>query len=648
MTPGLLFSLALLGLAGGVAAGFRWPRLWLGLTLGAAVAALGAALVILGGTADWDWHGGVRFAGQPLHLRLDGLSALFLALLGVIGGAGAAYSRGYWTDEDHPDSAGRGRVWWSAMLLSMVFLLAEANGLHFLIAWEVFAISGYFLIALDRTRREARAAGWLYLGSSHAGTLCLFAFFAGLAARTGSWDLGPNLGARSLAPLFWLALAGFGVKAGVFPLHLWLPSGHANAPSHVSALMSGLAIKMGIYGILRFAGWLPAPAAAGWALIAVGATAAVLGIAFAFAENDLKRLLAYCSIEHVGVIAVATGGGILSLANPGAPWGPLLLAGALLHIWNHGLFKALLFLASGSVMHGTGTREMSRLGGLWRRMPWTAGLFLVGVLAVAGLPPLNGLVSEWLIYLGLFDAAAARSGGAWYALPTVIAIAIAGALSLAAFAKAGAVVFLGAPRTKAAESAHEAAGWMRGPMAVLAAGCVGLGLAPFLVWPAISRAVQSWHPGWENANAAASLSTIGHFNLALAVLSLGAGAWLWHRSARSMRRHLTWSCGYAAPTPRLQYTSGSFAGIGASWFSWALRPQRVAVRPRGLFPEGAVRRERIPEPVFASIVQPAAAAVARVSQAARRLQHGRLPFYILYLAGGLAVLALLVIWGGNR
>ena len=210
--------------------------------------------------------------------------------MAVVGGAGAAYSREYWAERAHPVSASAGRWWWSALLLCMGLVLLCSNGLHFLIAWELFASSAYFLITLDGQRREVRAAGWLYLAASHAGTLALFAFFSLLAARTGSWDLGPMREQAGLAPLFWLALFGFGVKAGMFPLHIWLPSAHANAPSHVSAIMSGVAIKMGIYGIVRFSGWLPAPPSAGWVVTALGVVSAVLGVAFALGQHDLKRL----------------------------------------------------------------------------------------------------------------------------------------------------------------------------------------------------------------------------------------------------------------------------------------------------------------------------------------------------------------------
>jgi hydrogenase-4 component B len=448
MMPGALLLGAALALGFVVIFGPALRRAWLAATILAAVAGLAAAGWVLAGHPEWEFRSTFTLAGETLHLRLDAISALFLALLSVIAGAGAVYAHGYWSDAHYPKSARRGRRWWSALVLSMGVVLTASNGLHFLIGWELFAISGYFLILLDNQRREVRAAGWLYLAASHAGTVCLFAFFAALAARGGTWDLASMQEHPALAPLFWLALAGFGMKAGIFPLHIWLPSAHANAPSHVSAILSGVAIKIGIYGIVRFSGWLPLPPAAGWVVIALGAFSALLGMAFAIAQTDLKRLLAYCSVENIGIILVGFGGALLAATHGDALWGRVALAGALLHIWNHGLFKSLLFFGAGSVLHATGTREMSRLGGLWRTMPWTAGLFAFGAAALSGLPPLNGFVSEWLVYLGLFDAITSRGPAAWAAMPAAVMLATAGALALASFVKAGAIVFLGAARTQ--------------------------------------------------------------------------------------------------------------------------------------------------------------------------------------------------------
>jgi len=645
MNIGTLLFFGLGTLVAGIALGPRLPRVWLALTIAGTLAMLGAALSMLGGGSAWEWRSGFQLGGETLHLRLDGISAIFLALVAAVGGLGAIYAREYWSDEQHPESAPRSRLWWCAIILSMGFVLLSSNGLHFLIAWELFALSSFFLITLDRSARAGRAAGWLYLAASHAGTLCLFAFFTALAARTGSWELGPMRGHADLGALFWLALAGFGVKAGLFPLHIWLPSAHANAPSHVSAMMSGVTIKMGIYGLIRFSGWLPMPDAAGWTLMGVGSVTAVLGIAFALAQNDLKRLLAYCSVENVGVMAIGIGGALLGAAHGDALWGRLLLAGALLHVWNHGLFKSLLFFSAGSVLHATGTRELSRLGGLWRSMPWTAVMFAVGAAAVCGLPPLNGFVSEWLIYLGLFDTAASRNPSAVMAMPATILLALAGALALASFLKAGAVIFLGAPRTKAAEGAHESGPLMRGSMGALASACVAIGLAPALLWPPIARAVGIWNPAWASGAPPVPLFALGMAHVLLAGLLLAGGALLWRRvHATGMRRALTWDCGYSRPTARMQYTGGSFSAIAAGWFSWILRPERLQHRPRGPFPERASWVERAPETVLERIIEPAGRVVMQLSNAARRLQRGRLQFYIVYLAGGLIALAVLALW----
>jgi hydrogenase-4 component B len=649
MTPGLLLRIALVALVMATCVGVRRPRLWLALTAGGAVTGLSAALTILLGGADWEWRNEFSLGGEAIHLRLDGVSALFLALVCVVGGAGAVYAREYWSEKHYPDSAPRGRAWWSALVLSMGLVLVASNGLHFLIAWELFTICAYFLVTLDRRQREARAAGWLYLAASHAGTLCLFAFFSTLAARTGSWDLASMRDQPAMAPLFWLALAGFGVKAGIFPLHFWLPSAHANAPSHVSAIMSGAAIKMGLYGLVRFSGWLPAPAAAGFVVTGLGATSALLGVAFAFAQNDFKRLLAYSSVENMGVMLIGVGAALLAAAHGDALWGRLAIAGALLHVWNHGAFKPLLFFCAGSASQATGTREMSRLGGLWRAMPWTAGLFALGAVAISGLPPLNGFVSEWLVFLGLFDAASSKAPAAWAAMPAAILLAMTGALVLASFAKAGAMMFLGAPRTQAAAEAHECGRWMRAPMLALAGACLAIGLAPGLFWPVVQRAAASWNPAWAATEAPAPLITLGSAHLALVVLVVSAAAWLWRKAHdNGLCRGVTWDCGYATSAARMQYTSASFAGIAAGWFGWILQPVSQTRRPRGHFPAEAIRLERVPETVLERIIGPVGVAVLQISSAVRRLQHGRLQFYVLYVAVGLLALTMLVLLGGAR
>jgi len=651
MTAGPLILLAALGTVAALAVAYRSRRVWLGSMLLSCVSGLAGAIVILSGTGDspWTWAPAFAVCGERIGLRLDALSALFLALTCVVGGVGAIYGCEYWSDAAHPRTARSGRLWWSALLLSLGVVLVVANGLHFLIGWELFTLAAYFLVTLDRRRAEVRAAGWLYLGASHVAMLALFAFFALLAERTGSWALGPLLDRKELAPLFWLALVRFGLKAGLFPLHVWLPSAHANAPSPVSAILSGVTIKIGLYGLIRFSGWLPVPDSAGWVVVALGAASAVLGVAFALGQHDLKRLLAYHSVENIGIILLGFGFALVAAANGDQLWGALALAGGLLHIWNHGLFKALLFLGAGSVLHATGTREMSRLGGLWRAMPWTASLFTLGAVAICGLPPLNGFVSEWLVYLGLFDAAISHGHAAWAAIPTAIALAMTGALAMACFSKVCGVVFLGAPRTAVAEHAHECGSAMRGAMVVLAVLCAAIGLAPVLFWPAIARAVEAWHPAWAAATIATPLVPLMGFHLGLAVLAAVGGWLLWRRAQRGLRRSLTWDCGYAAPTARMQYTAGSFAATIVEWFDWILRPVRheQALVPEQPLPAAASREEHTPETVLDAVVVPAGTGVMRVSTAVRRLQHGRMQAYILYLVLGVAALAALVVAGAS-
>ncbi len=650
MIVGPCLIAALGGLLGSLACARRCSRAWLGLTMTAALAALGAAGFVLAGGEGWLWRSAVAIGGEYILLRLDAVSAVFLALIAVVGGAGACYSRGYWSDRERPASAGRGRFWWSALMLSMGCVVLASNGLHFLIGWELFAVCAYFLVTLDSKPRAVRRAGWLYLAASHAGTVCLFAFFALVAQRVGGWELGPMRDRVELAPLFWIALVGFGVKAGVFPLHVWLPSAHASAPSHVSAILSGVAIKMGVYGLVRFTGWLPVPSAAGWVVMGLGVVSAVLGIAFALAQDDLKRLLAYCSVENVGVILIGLGGALLGVAHgeAGAGWGRLALAGALLHVWNHGAFKALLFFSAGSVLHATGTREMSRLGGLWRAMPWTTGCFALGAVAVCGLPPLNGFVSEWLIYLGLLDAVTTGGSAAGAAMPAVILLGVAGALALATFIKAGTVVFMGAARTRRADDAHECGPIMRAPMVALAGVCVLLAFAPGVLAAMLGRVTTAWHPGWATGAPDAPLATLGATTCATAVFALaGVAALSFQVRRKGVSRTGTWDCGYAQPSARMQYTGGSLGDLAARWFFWILKPQRRLRRPRGTLPADAIVVERHPETVLDLVLGPAATGVLRVSTAVRRLQHGRLQSYLVYLLAGILVLALLVLLGGR-
>ena len=292
---------------------------------------------------------------------------------------------------------------------------------------------------------------------------------------------------------------------------------------------------------------------------------------------------------------------------------------------------------------------MSRLGGLWRSMPWTAALFALGAAAISGLPPLNGFVSEWLVYLGLFDAVNSHGNPALAAVFAAVLLGMTGALALACFIKVCGVVFLGAPRSKAAEHAHECGGLMRGPMIVLAVACATIGLAPVLFWPAMARAASAWNPAWSALGAPASLNILGGFHTALALAAMVAASLLWNFTRQNgLRRALTWDCGYAAPTARMQYTAGSFAGIITGWFAWVLRPQRHEHRAEDTFASHASFEAHTPETVLEHLVVPSGGVVMQLATAARRLQHGRVQAYIFYLVVGLMALAVVALMGGER
>jgi len=658
MTMGLLVSAAATSLIVGILAGRAAPRVWLAATLAGVAAGLASAIRVLSGGGEWEWWSAFRVGGELLHLRLDGISALFLALLCVIAGAGALYASEYWTDASHPSTARAGRRWWNTLVLSMGVVLLASNGLHFLIGWEVFTISAYFLITLDRANPEVRRAGWLYLAVSHVSVLLLFAFFALLQVRTGSWDLGPMRGHAELAPLFWLMLLSFGIKGGVFPLHIWLPTAHANAPSHVSAMMSGVAIKIGIYGLVRFTGWLPTPPGAGWVLAVLGASSAVFGVAFALGQHDLKRLLAYHSVENVGIILIGLGFALVATEQGHPTWGRLALAGGLLHVWNHGLFKGLLFLGAGSILHATGLRNLNDMGGLIHKMPHTAFYFLVGALAISALPPLNGFVSEWLTFQTALQASILKNGVVRSLLPLFAAtLALAGALTGMCFVKVFGIAFLGRPREArhaapdaAGDHGHDAGMMERFGMAWLAAGCFVLGLFPTSFLLMLNRvavsltghglregAVQSnwlWLVPVESERA--SYSPIVFLIVIVGVTLLTFI--LVHRFYHGRLRYSdAWGCGYSELTARTQDTADAFGQPIRHIFGPLYLMQRHMPGPEDPAPRFSLKIE---DRHWYWLYLPVARLAEYVSSKIALLQQGRISIYLLY--SFLTLIALLV------
>jgi hydrogenase-4 component B len=648
MSAALVLLAAGLAAAGGVPGLFaRGRRAW-GQHTATGIAVLASLVGLAGAAAAIVAPRSARLSapwalpGAHFSVEVDGLSTLFLIPLFVVSGLGAIYSETYWSQREHPGSARRVRLFYGLVTAGIAIVFVARNTIFFLVGWEVMALSAFFLVsAEEEKKKEARAAGWLYLIATHAATLALFALFALLRHVAGSFDLAPLPAGVAGSPagraIFLLALAAFGTKAGLMPFHVWLPSAHAATPSHVSALMSGVLIKTGIYGLVRLTSLFPDPPAWwGGALLAAGVVSGVLGVAFALGQHDLKRLLAYHSVENIGIIAIGLGLGLAGRAAGEPVWALLGFAGGLLHVVNHGLFKSLLFLGAGSVVHASGTREMDRLGGLLKILPRTALWFLVGAVAICGLPPLNGFVSEFLIYLGLLSTL--KSAWIWAAF-AVPALALVGALALACFVKAFGAVFLGQARADAPLDAHEHA-LLTGAMAVLAALCLGIGVAPFAVAPLVERAARDAAPGLSlSLSETAPLGILGA--AAVALVALLALAALLQRSRLTPGRLAaagTWDCGYAAPSARMQYTSSSFASWTVGFFRFALLPRTRLPELARFFPRSARFESHVGDTVLDRLLTPAFEAGAWLASWGRFLQHGRIQLYLVYVAVTLVAL----------
>jgi hydrogenase-4 component B len=591
--------------------------------------------------------------GFDLVLGADALSGFFALPVFVVGGLGALYGASYRSPRRHLRTGRRLRLGYGLLVASLVFILLARDGFTFLVAWEGMALSNFFLITTDEEEPLVRRAGWIYLLYSHVTILCLFALFVVERQVTGSFAFGvlsADAPEAARTAIFALAVVAFGVKAGAMPLHSWLPAAHASAPSHVSALMSGVVIKMGIYGLMRtLAGVAAPPLAWGIALLALGSVAALFGVVYALAQHDLKRLLAFHSIENIGIILLGLGLALIGASTGRPDWMTLGTVGCLLHVWNHALFKSLLFFGAGSVVHASGSRDLETQGGLARRMPFTAAGFFLGSLAICGLPPLNGFVSELLLYLGMVSAAI-TPGSAWVALPAPV-LAATGALAVACFVKVCGVVFLGTPRSAAARDARESPPLMLAPLAVLGAACVLVGVAPSWVAPALQRTAESW--ARRPLPALVELAPFGWVSVAAAAL-LGVAALLVALLAPAVRRASrrqpelpTWDCGYAALSPRVQYTASSFAELVTSRFGWLLRPKVRTPDVDGLFPAPTRFHSHVGDALLDDLLLPATRAALRRAASLRALPQGLLQRYILYIVAALVPLLLWALVGGS-
>ncbi|MBE0501046.1 MAG: oxidoreductase, partial [Desulfuromonadales bacterium] len=589
-------------------------------------------------------------------LTLDSLSAFFLLPIFLLTTLCALYGIGYLNGGEPLRKTAMSWVFFNLLSASMVLVVTAANALLFLMSWEIMSLSSFFLVAFDHENAQVRRASWLYLLSTHLGVVFLFALFLLATTWSGGSDFSSfaslaDLGARDAALLFIFALIGFGSKAGLFPLHVWLPDAHAAAPSHVSALMSGVMIKTGIYGILRIVTFLPpAPAWWGWLIAGLGIIGALYGIALAALQRDIKRCLAYSTIENVGIILLGLGFGMVAQAQGHPSIALLAYAGGLLHIWNHALFKGLMFFGAGSLLHATGTRDMNRMGGLLKRMPLAGLLWIGGSLAISALPPLNGLISEWLIYLSLLQAGSLGEVTALPALLLIGLLSLVGALALVTFSRLIGIALLGEPRDRCAEQAHEASPLMLLPMALLLTVCLAIGLFPGETVRLLSTPLALLLRQPETVLLPAPLTGFG-LSAGVLLLSLLFGFLLLRllRRARTGTESSTWGCGFRFPTSRMSYTGEAYSEITfRQVLPKALHPTVTGGVVTGLFPEKVCLQQISLDPVLTRQWLPLFVSIADRCQRLRWLQQGQLPFYLIYIFIISAVLMVWSLWAGGE
>lgn len=595
------------------------------------------------------------------HFRIDALSAFFLGVINLGGLAASLYAIGYGRHEAEPQ---RVLPFYPAFLAGMNLVLVADDAYTFLFAWELMSLASWALVVAHHREAENVRAGYVYIVMASAGTMALLIAFGLLAGPAGGFAFadiraaGP--GPLTAAAVLGLAILGAGSKAGLVPLHAWLPLAHPAAPSHVSALMSGVMTKVAVYAFVRIVFDLAGPGAWWWAtvVLVLGAATAVLGILYALIQDDLKRVLAYSTIENIGLVFVGLGLALAFRANamPGAA--ALALTAALLHALNHSVFKSLLFLGAGAVVHAAGSRQMDRLGGLIHRMPRTALAMLVGAAAISALPPLNGFVSEWLTFQAVLLSPDLPSWDLKIIVPAVGALlALAAALAAACFVRLYGVSFLGRPRSEEAAAAHEADGWSTGVVLGLAALCLALGILPGFVIDALAPVTSALVGGRMPEQAAIPWLSIvpvaesrSSYNGLLVFLFIAASAGIValaiHRLASSaLRRAPAWDCGFPDPSPATQYTAASFSQPIRRVFSLVYRTRERVDMPAPGDMRPAVLSLATRDIAWDGLYQPAADAVLAVSARLNRFQFLTVRRYLGVVFAALVVLLLvLAVW----
>ena len=602
-------------------------------------------------------------------LRLDGLGAFFLVIVGLVGASAALYGFGYSAAYEGRYSLRVMGAMLNVLLLSLSLQVLADNALTFLLTWEGMSLSAYWLVLTEHDQPGTVRAGVWYMAMTHAGFAALVAMFLLLSGGELTTSFAAiRSGAASLAPLardavFLLALFGFGSKAGIVPLHVWLPMAHPVAPSHVSALMSGVVIKMGIYGLVRVALDLLGGGPAWWGgvVLGIGAVSALLGVLYALMEHDLKRLLAYHSVENIGIILIGVGAGLVFRSYGLMTLAALGFIGGLYHTINHASFKGLLFLGAGSVLHATHTRNMEEMGGLIKRMPWTALFFLIGSAAISALPPLNGFASEWLVFQALLGGFNIPVPEVAVLMPVAVGmLALTSGLAAACFVKAFGITFLALPRSQEAKHAHEAPFSMRLGMAILALACAGLGLAPFAVVPVLggvlsglgglpdTRPTFTLNVSLQMPGALAQMSpTLAALGLLIVLALVPLVMWLL-RLNRRLRVSDSWGCGRVGQTPRMEYTATAFAEPLRRVFAELYRPSReltIDFHPESKYFVQSIEYKSDITPLFDRwLYDPFLWLVRFAARQVRRLQAGSLHLYLVYVIVVLVILLLAARW----
>jgi hydrogenase-4 component B len=638
-------------------------RRWNPKPLSLGLSALGsAALLVLGLLAVAGWPiaaaGGSVLGFPTVHVRYDQLSGLFVVALGIVGIAASVYGIGY---EGHdPGPGDRTRAAYPVFLASLALVFGADDAFAFLLAWELMALSSAVLVVGARPSPEVARTGYLYLAMTHVATAALVVAFGVLAAGASSTDFGTfGTAAAAMSPgtksiVFVLLLIGFGTKAGAIPLHVWLPRAHPVAPSHVSALMSGVMIKAGIYGLVRVCIQLLGTGPEWWGLLVVGigVTSAVLGVLYALMEHDLKRLLAFHSIENIGIILIGVGVAMVALTDGAPVLAGIALTAALFHTVNHALFKSVLFLAAGSIQSAVRSRDLNVLGGLARLMPITALAFGIGAAAISGLPPLNGFASEWLTFQGLLGAGgneALSLTARATALLAVAGLALTTALAVACFVKATGMSFLALPRSAAAAAATEAGRSMAAAMAGLAILCVVIGIAAGSaagVVGGVATATLSLPDGASTSGLALQVhgleATYAAAPIALLLAGIAGLAWFVGVRRRPARRVPTWVTGIA-PQATFEYTATSYAKLIRLYFGPILRPAReitVELHPGTPFPKTVRYHGTVSHLIDERVYAPAHRTAVAAAQLIRRLQSGSLQLYLGYTVTAIVILLL--------